>query len=191
MDQGGSPHLRDLLDRGPVHATAFLRLSPGIDAGVGRGEEVGRTRAQAALDHRQSGDDSHLDLRPHPRLDRAGLAIRLVRGQVRFGPLPLGLSRLDDRLWPQARAGRTTFRALGCVKIQVNPSIRCFDRAFSLLDACSERALTGVVTSTRAGQNGFTITRTTISTTATPGISFMSRSARPPTGRSPRASLRP
>lgn len=40
-------------------------------------------------------------------------------------------------------------------------------------------------------QNGFTITNTTMITTASPGISFMSLNALPLTGRSPRASLRP
>ena len=40
-------------------------------------------------------------------------------------------------------------------------------------------------------QNGRTITSTTISTTKMPGTSFISRSARPLTGRSPAASFLP
>jgi hypothetical protein len=66
---------------------------------------------------------------------------------------------------PRGNGGRTTVQRLGAGKNQVNRL--------------------------RAAQNGFTITRMTMIAVATPGISFMMRSALPLTGRSPRASFLP
>lgn len=96
-------------------------------------------------------------------------------------------TRADGRL--------TTKKPLCSARIRVKQTLR-HAGAGQHLDSDVPASLVGTpacagVTTCRGRQKGRTITSTTISTTAIPGSSFISRSALPLTGRAPAASLRP
>src|SRR3546814_17762211 len=99
-------HFRDLSDGRPVHDAALFRLSPAGARRVRRGQEMDRARGPAAADHLESVADHRLGIRADARLQRRLLARGLVHRQIAARGRAVGLSRLDDRLFQEAEAGR-------------------------------------------------------------------------------------
>src|SRR5437762_14334247 len=106
MGESGPRHLRDLLDGGPVPASAALRLSSGIDPRLGRGPRLDRARGTGALDHPWAGDDRSLDFGADARLSRGRVGPELVPREARAGHRFDRLSGLAWRLRQEAREGR-------------------------------------------------------------------------------------